>query len=236
MGRAFEFRRARKEKRWDRMAKAFTKIGRQIAIAVKQGGPDPATNPRLRLALQNAKGANMPKDRIEGAIKRASSKDEGDFQEVTYEGYGPNGVALMVDCATDNPTRTVANMRLYFSRGGGTLGQSGSLDFLFEKKGVFRFPIEGLDLDELQLELIDHGAEDFEVDEGEAFVTTSFSDFGAMQRALELKGITVASAEVQRIPTSTVDVTEDAQEAVLSLIERIEEDDDVQAVYHNMAE
>lgn len=235
MGRAFEFRRARKEKRWDKMSKTFTKIGRQISMAVKSGGADPETNPRLRTAIQNAKGANMPKDRVEGAIKKASSKEEGDFHEATYEGYGPSGVAIMVDCATDNPTRTVANLRMYFSRGGGSLGQSGSLEFLFEKKGVFRFPSEGLNVEDLELELIDCGAEDIEVDEGEVFVTTSFADFGQMARALEEKGIAIASAEVQRIPTSTTPVAEDQQEPVLGLIERIEEDDDVQAVYHNMA-
>jgi YebC/PmpR family DNA-binding regulatory protein len=216
------------------MAKAFTKIGRQIAIAVKQGGPEPATNPKLRLALQNARGVNMPKERIENAIKRASSKDEGDFQEVTYEGYGPAGVAIVVDCATDNPTRTVANMRLYFSRGGGSLGSSGSLGFLFETKGVFRFPAHGLDLEELELQLIDYGAEEVEVDGDEVFATTAFAGFGAMQKALEERGIALASAEVQRIPTGTVDVAPESQESVTQLIDRIEEDDDVLAVYHNM--
>jgi YebC/PmpR family DNA-binding regulatory protein len=235
MGRAFEFRRARKEKRWGKMSKMFTKIGRQISMAVKSGGPDPATNPRLRVAIQNAKGANMPKDNVESAIKKAAAKDEGSFQEATYEGYGPAGVAIMIDCATDNPTRTVANVRMYFSRGGGTLGQSGSLEFLFEKKGVFRFPAEGLNIEDLELELIDFGAEDIEVDEGTVYVTTSFQDFGAMGRALEERGIAVESAEVQRIPTSTTQVPEDQQEAVLNLIEKLEDDDDVQAVYHNMA-
>jgi YebC/PmpR family DNA-binding regulatory protein len=235
MGRAFEFRRARKEKRWGKMSKTFTKIGRQIAMAVKAGGGDPATNPRLRVAIQNAKGANMPKDTVESAIKKATAKEEGNYQEATYEGYGPNGVAIVVDCATDNPTRTVANVRMYFSRNGGTLGQSGSLEFLFEKKGVFRFPAEGLNIEDLELELIDFGAEDIEVDEGTVYVTTAFSDFGTMGRALEERGIAVESAEVQRLPTTTTQVPEDAQESVLSLIEKLEDDDDVQAVYHNMA-
>lgn len=235
MGRAFEFRRARKEKRWGKMSKTFTKIGRQIAMAVKAGGPDPATNPRLRTAIQNAKGANMPKDTVESAIKKAVSKEEGNFQETTYEGYAPNGVALMIDCATDNPTRTVANIRMYFSRNGGTLGQSGSLEFLFEKKGVFRFPSEGVNVEDLELELIDFGAEEIEVDEGTVYVTTAFSDFGTMARALEEKGIAIESAEIQRIPTTTTEIADDAQEAVLNLIEKLEDDDDVQAVYHNMA-
>ena len=235
MGRAFELRRGRKEKRWDKMAKTFTKIGRQISIAVKSGGGDPATNPRLRLAIQNAKGANMPKDRVDGAIKRAASKEEGDFQEATYEGYGPGGVAILVDCATDNPTRTVANLRMYFSRGGGALGQSGSLDFLFEKKGVFVFPSDGVNVEDIELDLIDAGAEDIEVDEGEVYVTTAFADFGAMARALEDKGIVVQSAEVQRIATSTSPVADDVRESVEALIDKLEEDDDVQAVYHNMA-
>jgi YebC/PmpR family DNA-binding regulatory protein len=235
MGRAFEFRRARKEKRWGKMSKTFTKIGRQIAMAVKAGGADPATNARLRTAIQNAKGANMPKDTVESAIKKASAKDEGSFVEATYEGYAPGGIALMVDCATDNPTRTVANVRMYFSRNGGTLGQSGSLEFLFEKKGVFRFPAEGVNVEDLELELIDFGAEDIEVDEGTVYVTTSFADFGTMGRALEERGIAVESAEVQRIPTSTTQVPEETQELVLNLIEKLEDDDDVQAVYHNMA-
>ena len=176
----------------------------------------------------------MPKDRIDNAIKKASSKDESAFQEATYEGYGPAGVAILVDCATDNPTRTVANLRMYFSRGGGALGQSGSLDFLFEKKGVFVFPSEGLNVEELELELIDSGAEDIEVQEGEVYVTTAFADFGAMARALEEKGIATTSAEVQRLATNATAIPEEAQESVNNLIEKLEEDDDVQAVYHNM--
>lgn len=235
MGRAFEFRRARKEKRWGKMSKTFTKIGRQIAMAVRSGGADPATNARLRVAVQNAKGANMPKDTVESSIKKASSKEEGSFQETTYEGYGPGGVALIIDCATDNPTRTIANVRVIVSRNGGTLGQSGSLDFLFEKKGVFQFPAEGINVEDLELELIDYGAEEVEVDEGVVFVTTAFADFGAMARALEEKGIAVELAEVQRIATTTTQVADEVQESVMNLIEKLEDDDDVQSVYHNMA-
>lgn len=235
MGRAFEFRRARKEKRWDKMAKAFTKLGREIAISVKQGGGDPTTNPRLRVAIQNAKGLNMPKDRIEGAIKRASSKDEKDFQEIIYEGYGPHGVAILVECATDNPTRTVANIRMYFTRGGGALGTSGSLDFMFERKGIFKLPAEGVNLEDLELELIDYGAEDISAEDGEIIVQTQFTDFGSMQKALEEKGLNVTSSELQRIATSTVDLPEDQLDEILNLIDKIEEDDDVQAVYHNLA-
>lgn len=235
MGRAFEFRRARKEKRWDKMSKAFTRLGREIAISVKQSGPDPATNSRLRVAIQNAKGANMPKDRIEGAIKRASSKDEKDFQELTYEGYGPHGVAILVECATDNPTRTVANVRMYFTRGGGALGTSGSLDFMFERKGVFKLPAEGLDMEMLELELIDHGAEDISVEDGVVTVQTQFADFGSMQKAMEEKGLNVTSSELQRIPTSTVDLPEEQLDEVLNLVDKLEEDDDVQSVYHNLA-
>jgi YebC/PmpR family DNA-binding regulatory protein len=235
MGRAFEFRRARKEKRWDKMSKAFTKLGREIAMSVKQGGPDPAGNPRLRMAIQNAKGVNMPKEKVESAIKRASAKDAGDYQEMTYEGYGPGGVALLVDCATDNPTRTVANMRMYFSRGGGTLGASGSLDFLFERKGVFQLSPEGIDLETLELELIDYGAEDIKVEDDEIYIYTAFSDFGTMAKALEERKIVPISASLQRIPTNATQVPEELEESVIALIEKLEDDDDVQAVYHNMA-
>lgn len=234
MGRAFEFRRARKEKRWDKMAKAFTKIGREISMSVKQGGPDPATNPRLRMAIQNGKGLNMPKDKLEAAIKRASSKEEGDFQEITYEGYGPHGIAILVECASDNTTRTVSNMRMYFSRSGGTLGTSGSLDFMFERKGVFKIAAEGVNLEELELELIDYGAEDIFTEDEEIYIYTQFGDFGAMQKALEERGVNILSSELQRLPNNTTELSGEQEEAVLSLIEKIEDDDDVQAVYHNM--
>jgi YebC/PmpR family DNA-binding regulatory protein len=236
MGRAFEFRKARKMKRWDKMSKAFTKIGREIAIAVRLGGPDPLGNSRLRMAITNAKGVNMPKDRIEGAIKRASSKEQEAFQEIVYEGYGPSGVPIVVECATDNPTRTVANVRSAFVRSGGQLATTGVLDFLFERKGVFKFPLDGLniDIDELELELIDFGLQEINVEEGEVTLITSFADFVQMQRAIEERKIPVTSAEIQRIPTVFKELSEEAEEPVFELIDKLEEDDDVQAVYHNL--
>lgn len=234
MGRAFELRRGRKEKRWGKMSKAFTRLGKEIAISVKIGGGDPAGNPRLRVAIQNAKGVNMPKDRIEAAIKRASSRDEKDFQEIVYEGYAPNGIAIVMECATDNPTRTVANIRHYLTKVGGSLATAGSLDFLFERQGVFVMNAEGINLEDLELELIDFGAEEIAQDEDEILVYTSFQDFIGMQRALEERGIAVTSADVQRIPTNTVELTDEQADVVNALIEKIEEDEDVQAVFHNM--
>jgi YebC/PmpR family DNA-binding regulatory protein len=241
LGRAFEFRKVRKFKRWDKMSKAFTKIGREIAIAVRLGGPDPHTNPRLRMAITNAKGVNMPKDRIEGAIKRASSKDEANFEEIVYEGYGPSGVPIVVECATDNPTRTVANVRSAFSRAGGALATTGALEFLFVRKGVFKFPPEGLDLDELELELIDFGAEELTVEDTaddppakQVMLLTSFANFAGMQKALEERKLPVTSAEIQRLPTVFKELSEADEEPVMELIEKLEEDDDVQAVYHNL--
>jgi YebC/PmpR family DNA-binding regulatory protein len=235
MGRAFEFRRARKEKRWDKMSKAFTRLGREIAIAVKTGGPHPETNPRLRVAMQNAKGVNMPKDRVEGAIKRASSKEEKDFEEVVYEGYGPYGVAIVVETATDNPTRTVANVRMYFNKGGGALGTSGSVNFMFERKGVIKMPAEGINLEDLELDLIDYGAEDIYVEEGEIIIYTGFTEFAGMVKALEERKLPVTSSELQRIPTNYAPaLTEAQEEEILDLMDKLEEDDDVQAVYHNM--
>lgn len=235
MGRAFEFRKARKFKRWDKMSKAFTRIGKEIVMAVKESGPNPDTNSRLRAAIQNAKGVNMPKDRVEAAIKRASSKEEKDYEEVIYEGYAPHGIAVVIECATDNLNRTVANVRMHFSKGGGSLGKTGSLDFMFDRKGIFKVSAEGADLEELELELIDFGAEDIYEHEGEIIIETPFTEFGNMQKGLEEKGLNVISAEVQRIPTTRTELTEEQEEEVLSLIERFEEDDDVQAVYHNMA-
>jgi YebC/PmpR family DNA-binding regulatory protein len=236
MGRAFEFRRARKEKRWGQMAKTFTKMGKEIAMSVKQSGPDPDLNSRLRVAIQNAKGANMPKDRIEAAIKRASSKDESDYQEVVYEGYAPYGIAVVVECATDNPTRTVANVRMYFTRSGGTLGKTGSLEFMFDRLGVFRIAAEGINLDDIELDLIDAGAEDIAAEEGEIVVYTDYANFGSMQKALEEKNITVINAELLRFPKNTVELSADQQEEVNKLIEKFEEDEDVQNVFHNMKE
>ena len=234
MGRIFEKRKHKMFARWAKMAKGFTKMGKEIAIAVKQNGPDPDSNPRLRTAIQNAKGINMPKDRIDAAIKRASEKGTGNFEELTYEGYGPYGVAILVECATDNPTRTVANIRMYFSRNEGALGTKGSLDFIFGRKGIFRLKAEGVNREELELDLIDFGAEEITEEDNELVIYTPFGDFGKMQKALEEGKANIISAEKLRIPNSYVEVSEE-QEAVLDkIIEQIEEDDDVQAVYHNM--
>ena len=235
MGRAFEYRKAAKFARWDRMAKQFTKAGREIAIAVKSGGADPEYNPGLRRALQNAKGVNMPKDRIEAAIKRAMSKDEKDFQEVVYEGMAPNGVAVVIETATDNPTRTVANIRAIFNKKNGTLGTSGMHDFIFNRKGVFKFKAAGYDMEELELELIDHGLDSLEKEDDTLIAYSAFQDFGSMQKALEEKGIEVTSAELERIPTITKELSEEQTDDVLDLIDRLEQDDDVQNVYHNLA-
>ncbi|MBS4029074.1 MAG: YebC/PmpR family DNA-binding transcriptional regulator [Ignavibacteriales bacterium] len=222
-------------KRWDAMAKAFTKFGKEIAIAVKQAGPDANTNPRLRIAIQNAKGVNMPKDRIENAIKKASSKDEKDFQEVLYEGYGPHGIAIVVECATDNPTRTVANIRSYFTHSGGSLSTSGALDFMFTRKGVFKLPSSAIsNKEDFELEMIDFGLEEIVANEEELLLYTTFSDFSKMQKALEEKSIAVTSAELQRFPTTTKEITEAQEEELADLIDKIEEDEDVQAVYHTM--
>ncbi|MBC5775170.1 YebC/PmpR family DNA-binding transcriptional regulator [Pontibacter sp. KCTC 32443] len=235
MGRAFEFRKARKFKRWDKMSKAFTRLGKEIVMAVKEAGPNPETNARLRAAMQNAKGVNMPKDRVEAAIKRASSKEEKDYEEVVYEGYGPHGIAILVETATDNINRTIANMRVYFSRAGGAVGKTGSLDFIFTRRGIFKINPEGVDIEELELELIDFGADDIYEHEGEIIVETAFADFGQMQKALEEKGLNVISAELQRIPNTRTELTDEQAEEIENLVEKIEEDDDVQAVYHNMA-
>jgi YebC/PmpR family DNA-binding regulatory protein len=235
MGRVFEKRKHKMFARFDKMAKAFTRIGKDISIAVKQAGPLPENNPKLRMAIQNAKGCNMPKDRVDAAIKRASSKEEKDFQEVTYEGYAPHGVPIMVECATDNPTRTVANMRLIFSKNGGTMGNSGSVAFLFERKGVFKFDPAKLNLDELELDLIDAGAEDIERGDDEIIIYTSFTEFGHMLKFLESKTMDAKSSELQYIPTTTKELTEEEQDEVLKLVEALEADEDVQSVYHNLA-
>lgn len=234
MGRIFEKRKEKMFARWAKMSKAFTKIGREIAIAVKLGGADPDGNPRLRRAIQNAKSVNMPKDRIENAIKRASSKEEADFQELIYEGYAPHGIALIVEAATDNPTRTVANVRMHFNRHGGSLGANGSVGFMFERKGVFKINPVGQNLEELELELIDYGAEEFVVEEDEVLIYTSFNDFATMQKHLEEKKIDVQLSALQYIPTTTTELSEEQEKEVNELIEALEEDDDVQAVYHNM--
>jgi YebC/PmpR family DNA-binding regulatory protein len=235
MGRIFEKRKHKMFARFDKMAKAFSRIGKDIAIAVKQGGPLPENNPRLRVCIQNAKGVNMPKDRVEAAIRRASSKEEKDFQEVIYEGYAPHGVPVVVETATDNPTRTVANVRLIFSKNGGSMGNSGSVAFMFERRGVFKFDPAAINLDEMELELIDAGAEDIELSDEELTVSTKFADFGHMQKFLETKGLEVRSATLQYLPTTTKELPEDQQDEVLKLIEALEADDDVQSVYHNLA-
>ncbi len=235
MGRIFEVRKSAMFARYDRMAKQFTRVGKEIAIAVKKGGADPNTNPMLRRVMQNAKSFNMPKDRIEAAIKNALGKDTSNYDEVLYEGYAPHGVAILVVTATDNTTRTVANVRSHFNKGGGALGNSGSVGFLFKHLGVFKLNPEGLSADDLELELIDYGLEELGEDsEGKLIVRCTFEDFGKMQKALEEKGITPISSELEWIPLNTVAVTDEQAQDVFKLIARVEEDDDVQQVFHNM--
>lgn len=241
MGRAFEFRKERKFKRWAKMAVQFTRLGKEIAISVKEGGPIPESNSRLRTAIQNAKAVNMPKDRIDAAIKRASEKDSQGYEEHVYEGYAPHGVAVLIETATDNTNRTVANIRSYFNKAGGSLGKTGSLDFIFQRKSIFRFEDEeSWDLEELELELIDGGLEALYIEDDEegqdlVVVQTSFEDFGNMQKLLEEKEIKIKSAKLERITISSQEVSEEHAAEILKLIDKIEEDDDVQAVYHNMA-
>lgn len=240
MGRAFEFRKERKFKRWAKMAVQFTRLGKEIAMAVKDAGPHPESNSRLRTAIQNAKAVNMPKDRIEAAIKRASEKDSSAYEEHIYEGYAPHGIAVLIETATDNINRTVANIRSYFTKAGGSLGKTGSLDFIFQRKSVFRFKVDDeIDLEELELELIDGGLEELYVEDDEegndvVAIQTSFEDFGNMQKLLEEKGLKV-TAKLERITLSSTEINEEDAADILKLIDKIEEDDDVQAVYHNMA-
>ena len=234
MGRVFEKRKYKMFARYDKMAKGFTRVGKEIAIAIKLGGGDPAGNARLRVAIQNAKGLNMPKDRIDAAIKRATSKDVSNLEEVVYEGKGPFGVAILCECATDNPTRTVANIRMNFNRGGGELGKTGSLDYLFDRKGVFRIKNENINLDELEMELIDFGADEIESDNEEIVIYTAFTSFGNMQKALESKNLHIISSELERIPNTTVELSDEQLEEVKVLIGKLEEDEDVQTVYHNL--
>jgi len=240
MGRIFEVRKATMFARWDRMAKQFTRIGKEIIIAVKASGPDPATNPALRRCFQNARSVGMPKDRVEAAIKRASGKEMTSFDEILYEGYGPHGVAILVETATDNHVRTVANVKSHFNKGGGTLGNSGSVSFQFKKMGVFKLKPEGLNADELELELIDAGLDELGEGTGEngenvLVLRCAFTDFGSLQKALEEKGITPISSELEWIPNVTVPLTDAEAEEVSKLIEKLEQDDDVQKVFHNMA-
>ena len=216
------------------MAVTFTRIGKEISMAVKQGGPDPANNPRLRVVIQNAKAESMPKDRVDAAISRASSKDQKDYTEMIYEGMGPYGVGIVIETATDNPTRTVANMRLAFNRNNGELGKSGSLDFIFERKCIFKIDPTGLNVEDLELELIDFGLEEIEQVEDETLIYTAFTDFGNMQKGLESLNIPIISVDKERIPLSTVELTSEQAEEVNKLIDRLEEDEDVQGVFHNM--
>ncbi len=234
MGRAFEYRKERKMKRWANMAKTFTKIGREIAIAVREGGGDPNYNARLRLAMQNAKAANMPKANVENAIKKALSKDAESYDEVVYEGYAPHGVALMVETATNNTNRTVANVRHVFSKYGGSLGTSGSVEFMFARKGVFKIKPGVADREELELELIDHGLEEMKQEDDMLVLYCNFSDFGTLQKALEERNIEVESSELVRIPTHTKELTDEQVEDVIKLIEKMEEDEDVINIFHNM--
>jgi YebC/PmpR family DNA-binding regulatory protein len=236
MGRAFEFRKARKMKRWAAMSKAFTRIGKDIVIAVKEGGPDPDSNAKLRAVIQNAKAANMPKDNVERAIKRATDKNLGDFKEILYEGYGPHGIAVLIETATDNSTRTVANIRSYFNKCNGSLGTSGSVEFMFDHTCNFQISAEGIDPEELELDLIDHGVEEVFQDEDSLMIYAPFEAFGALQKELENRGIEIRSSGFERIPQVTKELTEEQVTDIEKLLEKIEEDDDVQNVYHTMKE
>jgi len=222
--------------RWDKMAKTFSKIGKDIALAVKAGGPDADTNPALRRCIQNAKGANMPKDNVERAIKKASGADAENYEEVTYEGYGQGGVAFFVECTTNNPTRTVANVRAIFNKFDGNLGKNGELAFIFDRKGIFSIDKSSIKMywDDFEMEMIDGGAEDVESDDEEVMITTAFEDFGTLSHKLDDLGIEVKSAELQRIANNTKEVNPDQFKANMKMLDRFEEDDDVQNVFHNM--
>jgi len=235
MGRAFEYRKARKFKRWGNMARVFTKLGKEISIAVKEGGPDPNGNPRLRALMQNAKTENMPKENVERAIKKAVSKDEADYKEIVYEGYAPHGIAIVVETATDNPTRTVANVRSYFNRHGGSLGTTGSLSFLFDHKSVFKIiPKPNLNIDDLELELIDYGVDEIFAEDNEIVLYGEFESYNRIQKYLEENQFEIVSSGFERIPNDTKELNEEEQAHVMKLIDKIEEDEDVQNVYHNM--
>ena len=240
MGRIFETRKHTMFARWDRMAKQFTRIGKDIVIAVKAGGPDPAANPQLRRVIQNARAVNMPKDKVEAAIKRAAGKEASDYEEILYEGYAPHGIAILVEAATDNPTRTVSNLRNHFNKGGGNLGSSGSVSFLFKRMGVFRLDPAGIEQDELELDLIDHGLEEMgestgEKGEPQLVIRCAFADFGRLQKALEDRGIKPLSAESEYLPVTAVDLAEDKAKDALKLVDTLEQDDDVQKVFHNLS-
>lgn len=239
MGRIFETRKATMFKRWDRMAKAFTRVGKEISIAVKSGGPNPDNNPALRRVLQNARAVNMPKDRVEAAIRRASGEGVTDYTLAVYEGYGPNGIAVLIETATDNPTRTVANVRMHFKKYGGNLGTTGSVSHLFKRMGVFRLDPKGIDADELELEMIDHGLEEMgegSDDDGnpQLVLRCLFHHFGTLQTALEAKGIEPQSSGSEQIPNDVIVLSEEDAIGVLKLVDVLEQDDDVQAVFHNL--
>ncbi|WP_395633922.1 YebC/PmpR family DNA-binding transcriptional regulator [Flavobacterium sp.] len=237
MGRAFEFRKGRKMKRWAAMAKAFTRIGKDIVMAVKEGGPNPEANSRLRAVMQNAKAANMPKENVERAIKKATDKDTANYKEVLFEGYAPHGIAILIETATDNNNRTVANIRSYFNKCNGTLGTQGSVEFMFDHTCNFRIPAAGQDVEELELEMIDFGVEEIFADEEDGIVMYApFESFGAIQKELENRGLEILSSGFERIPQITKELTEDQIADVEKLLEKIEEDDDVMNVYHTMQE
>ncbi len=236
MGRAFEYRRAAKEKRWAAMSRIFPKVSRAITIAAKEGGPDPETNSKLRLAIQAAKAANMPKDNVDNAIKRAAGKDAEDYTEVNYEGKGPHGVLVFIECATDNTTRTVANVKSYFNKAGGSLVPTGSLEFMFDRKTVVEFekPVH-FDPDEFELEMIDFGLESYEIDENTVYAYGNYTDFGLLTKAIEEKGISMTKANLQRIPTTPVEFSDEHMVDIEKMLDKLEDDDDVQAVYTNLA-
>jgi len=234
MGRAFEFRKARKMKRWSAMAKTFTRIGKDIVMAVKDGGPDPINNSRLRAVIQNAKAANMPKDNVERAIKKASDKSTENYKEILFEGYGPHGIAILVETTSDNNNRTVANIRSYFNKANGNLGTSGSVEFMFERTCNFRLDKNIFDPEELELEFIDHGVEEVFIDEDGILLYGPFENYGKIQKELENRNIEILSSGFERIPTLIKKIKKEEQEEVEKLIENIEEDDDVQNVYHSM--
>jgi YebC/PmpR family DNA-binding regulatory protein len=239
MGRAFEYRKARKLKRWGTMARTFTKLGKEIVMAVKTGGPDPTSNSRLRVLIQNAKAANMPKENVERAIKKATTKEQEDYKEIAYEGYGPHGIAVIIETATDNPTRTVANVRSYFNKCNGSLGTSGSVSFMFEHKCHFKVKAkEGIDIEELELEMIDFGADEIfaDTEEGNIEIYGEFETFGNIQKYLEQNEFEIVSAEFERIPTDTKEINADQQADIEKLLAKFEEDDDVTNVFHNMKE
>ena len=235
MGRAFEARRKSKEARWDKMSRVFPKLARTITMAAKEGGSDPESNTKLRTAINNAKAENMPKDNVQKAIARATSKDAASYEEVNYEGKGPHGVMLWVECATDNNTRTFANVRMVFNKGGGQLLEAGALGFMFSRKAVIEFPAEGLDLEEVELSLIDAGLEEMEVENGMVTVMGDFTNFGSLAQGCEDLGIEVTKAKLERVPTSPMEFTEEQIEEIEEFIDKLDEDEDVQDVFTNIA-